>query len=534
MQSSDATSIETPAAPPAEASPSGLNRTTETPALPPSKSKFPAFVIPLAIAAVVVLIVGLAINKIFHRELSVESEPAGASVFVNGRLAGKTPLRISGLPAGEFSLRFEKDGCEPLSVPVVLSWGSTRISEALPPRGVGAMHVAVEPIGSEVLLDGELVGYTPLDLNNVTTGSHELLVRKTNFKTFTQRIVVESGFTQEFKDFALEDVVLKMLSEAIEKDPQRVGNYTDMGHYLFTNNKLKESAEFYVRGVQVSSTPLTFAKDVPPEERRVEMDLRAHDIERINDEIRKKMNHIGRNAAAKDMQAFVAAIERAQEDASVNNTADWRFVYEQAKNFIEDKKYDKADALYQRHIDTAKGMETVAQAHIGIITLRIHYTKDIAQALLACKQFEATPYVNNPAIARQAANAIYGNAAVFSEKDRKALYEQAEALLRRALANAPRRSEMSALCKFELANVLSLLGRYEEAEPMYRDSVIETGESTTKELRSQKQVETLRKLNHIPEAMEVLKLLAKSPRSDIAAKAKNDLKELEGAQSGTR
>jgi hypothetical protein len=42
--------------------------------------------------------------------LSVESRPAGASVFVDNRLAGTTPLSIAELPAGEHSVRIELDG----------------------------------------------------------------------------------------------------------------------------------------------------------------------------------------------------------------------------------------------------------------------------------------------------------------------------------------------------------------------------------------------------------------------------------------
>ena len=61
----------------------------------------------------------------------------------------------------------------------------------------------------------------------------------------------------------------------------------------------------------------------------------------------------------------------------------------------------------------------------------------------------------------KAANAIYSSAQQFPEKDRMELLKLSETLLRRALAAAGNRNEMSALCKFELANVLS----FPEARP---------------------------------------------------------------------
>lgn len=484
------------------------------------------FAIGILFLAGVACAVVFAMRRAQDRELSVETQPSGATVFLNGRLVGKTPVRIPDLPVGPYSLRLEKEDFAPLSLSVNLGWGTTRLNETLPARGVGALKVTVDPVGAEVLLDGELVGHTPLDLSSVPSGSHELLIRKTNFKAFTQRISIDAGKAQEFKDFALEDLILTMLQNAIDKEPQRVANYTDMGHYLFANNKIKESAQFYVRGIHVYAQPLTFDATVTPEERNLEMQLRAHDIERHNDEIHKKSAHIGRNLPQMEMKEFVKVIADAQSAVATKNTGDWRFVYEQARNFVEEKKFAEAEQMYQRHIESAKGMDTVAQAYIGLITLHIHSTKNIPKALAASKEFATSIYGNNPALARQAANAIYGNASAFADPERADLLAQAEALLRRALANSAKRTEMSALCKFELGNVLFLQGRYEESAPMYRDSVIETQEPTTKELRSQRQVDSLRKLSQYDEAREVLKLLAKSPRPDIAAKAASDLKEL--------
>jgi hypothetical protein len=43
-------------------------------------------------------------------ELSVESRPAGANVFVDGRLVGTTPLLLPDVAAGEHAIHLERDG----------------------------------------------------------------------------------------------------------------------------------------------------------------------------------------------------------------------------------------------------------------------------------------------------------------------------------------------------------------------------------------------------------------------------------------
>src|SRR6185436_7583139 len=42
--------------------------------------------------------------------LTVESRPAGARVFIDGRLAGTTPLTLADVPAGEHALHLDHDG----------------------------------------------------------------------------------------------------------------------------------------------------------------------------------------------------------------------------------------------------------------------------------------------------------------------------------------------------------------------------------------------------------------------------------------
>ena len=43
-------------------------------------------------------------------QLTVESRPAGAQVFIDGRLVGTTPLSLDEVPAGDHALHLDRDG----------------------------------------------------------------------------------------------------------------------------------------------------------------------------------------------------------------------------------------------------------------------------------------------------------------------------------------------------------------------------------------------------------------------------------------
>lgn len=67
--------------------------------------------------------------------LNVRSRPAGARVYVNDRLAGKTPISIPSLPAGPATVRIEMDGYRVWSTKVHVNAGEqTRVAASLERR----------------------------------------------------------------------------------------------------------------------------------------------------------------------------------------------------------------------------------------------------------------------------------------------------------------------------------------------------------------------------------------------------------------
>ena len=73
---------------------------------------------------------------------SITSEPAGAIVWLNDREVGRTPLLIDFLYGGEYDVRLEKDGFEPVMTSV---WGGS--SEE---QGAGVWHFDLEPRNDDI------------------------------------------------------------------------------------------------------------------------------------------------------------------------------------------------------------------------------------------------------------------------------------------------------------------------------------------------------------------------------------------------
>ncbi|HEY3319943.1 MAG TPA: PEGA domain-containing protein [Planctomycetota bacterium] len=454
--------------------------------------------------------------------LSVDTTPVGASVLVNGHLAGGAPVSLSGLKPGTYSIRVEKEGYLPLIKQVAIGSREVRLKETLRRCGTGTLAISIKPRGAEILLDGELLGQTPLR-RDVPVGLHELLIRKTNFKPYAQRIDVEAGQVATFKDFALEDVVLGMLRAAVERDKQRVSTYMDLGHYLFVNDELDESAEVYATAYQVAGQPLVFPEKADNEEKRLELRLRTEDLNRLNEEVRKKSHWPG-----KDTTKWAATLRRQQEVTAGTNITEWPMVFEQVQNFLRDNKDERAQSLLLAHINAAKNAAMLPQAYIQLLSVRLkmHNMPGLRETFATFNEL----YGGTPVLGRQAANAIYTAAAGFQGEPQKEVLGMAEKLLVRGVNETHKgrgEGELNALCRFELANVMALQGRGEQALPFYRESINGTADQSTRELRRQKLADCLIKIRNYMEARTELNILAKSPRTDIQTKAQEDLRLLD-------
>ncbi|MFH0937982.1 MAG: PEGA domain-containing protein, partial [Planctomycetota bacterium] len=217
--------------------------------------------------------------------LQVESEPVGASIFLNGRLVGATPALFKKAPSGFYRLRLEKEGYQSVARAVELGDHGAAIKEHLVALPSGSLTVNIEPRGAEVLLNGELMGQTPLALKTVPIGSYELLIRKANFDSYSKHIRITPDEPLVFSGFTLHDKIRMMLEKKMQDEPQRISHYLDMGHYLFVNGKKDETIAIFKQARLVMQKSLNFdglgypgRTNMSAEERRFEQEQRQQDV----------------------------------------------------------------------------------------------------------------------------------------------------------------------------------------------------------------------------------------------------------------
>jgi hypothetical protein len=163
---------------------------------------------PIAAAAVAVIaIAGAGIPAVRHfgggsaaaptadGTLTVNTNPPGAHVFVDGVERGMTPLSVA-LKPGTHALELRGDGT-PRLMPITVT-GGAELSQyiELPKTAAtfGQLQVRTEPAGARVSVDGLPRGTSPVTVGDLTPGEHAVQL-ESDFGAVKQIVTVEAGLT---------------------------------------------------------------------------------------------------------------------------------------------------------------------------------------------------------------------------------------------------------------------------------------------------------------------------------------------------
>ncbi len=138
--------------------------------------------------------------------IDCSSEPAGATVTVNGVERGVTPLHLTHVPKGLATITLKRAGYHPETRELRLVPGD-RQTLAVKLRGLPAkLKVVSSPEQARVFLDGNYQGKTPTTIANVAPGRHELRIERPGHAPQTQTVQLGNG-EEKTATFKMESVM---------------------------------------------------------------------------------------------------------------------------------------------------------------------------------------------------------------------------------------------------------------------------------------------------------------------------------------
>ncbi len=125
--------------------------------------------------------------------LTVETTPEGATVYLNGKKEGVTPLTVENLDAGDYVLKIEKDGFAPYEEKITVSKGETVKRNIALKKAETELIVNSTPQRADLYLNGNKVGQTPYDQLNIKPGKYQLKLEKDGYLPYVTQITVKKG-----------------------------------------------------------------------------------------------------------------------------------------------------------------------------------------------------------------------------------------------------------------------------------------------------------------------------------------------------
>ena len=131
--------------------------------------------------------------------LLVRTTPPGATVVVDGVDRGQTPLSVDDLPYGTHRISISRAGygSETRKVSLSRDAGVASVGVELVEAGsatsavLGSIQVDSRPDGARVMLDGQLVGTTPVVVPDVASGTHRVRVERDGYQAWVTTVDVQ-------------------------------------------------------------------------------------------------------------------------------------------------------------------------------------------------------------------------------------------------------------------------------------------------------------------------------------------------------
>lgn len=138
-------------------------------------------------------------------DISVSSNPPGASVYLNGDYQGVTPasgyLDLTDLTPGVYTILLKEPQHEDYSASITVTADQTTpvnvvLKAAVSPSSLnGTLSISSSPSGAQVFLDNQLVGITPVTLSTVKPGQYSLLLKMNGYNDYTNQVQVAAGMS---------------------------------------------------------------------------------------------------------------------------------------------------------------------------------------------------------------------------------------------------------------------------------------------------------------------------------------------------
>jgi len=201
--------------------------------------------------------------------VQLTSDPPGATVVVNDKYVGVTPLGLDDLAAGAYVLKLTRHGYLAWTDVVEVGTGRQGIHADLKREARGLLAVASKPEAARVYVDGTFAGRTPVRMADLVAGQHQVRVAKNGYVSWEGTAEVKGGGRTDLS-LRLKSRMVDYYLARIEKDPTSAQYSTELAHLYVLEGRFEEAAQALGQAMRLVAS----GRDTSAYEKRVHQELR--------------------------------------------------------------------------------------------------------------------------------------------------------------------------------------------------------------------------------------------------------------------
>ena len=183
--------------------------------------------------------------------LNIVSDPPQASVFLDGRFVGASPVKTPAINEGSHFLKLTRHGYGNWSQVIKVAGKAQTVNVKLTAQPRGMLRIDSQPANADAFVDGQFRGRTPLLVRGLPTGSVSVRIEKNELLPWQGAAEVPAGKPGALT-VTLQSKVEAYLLEGIKTHPEVVKNYTELGHFYITRHDFDKAFKYYAQGMDAS------------------------------------------------------------------------------------------------------------------------------------------------------------------------------------------------------------------------------------------------------------------------------------------
>ncbi|MGC9064421.1 MAG: PEGA domain-containing protein, partial [bacterium] len=159
--------------------------------------------------------------------LVVNSNPSGATVYLDNQSIGNTPIVLSNIKTGSHILRLNYPGYGDRQRTIIIRPHQYEyvMETFMPQVNMGSLYIDSAPRGASLYLDDSYQGETPLRIDFVPIGVHTIRLSKDGYRDYVQQVFIENNKTTTiFVNLVVETTRFRL---SINSNPSGASVYID-------------------------------------------------------------------------------------------------------------------------------------------------------------------------------------------------------------------------------------------------------------------------------------------------------------------